>query len=29
MAAQMGESEDAVSALILEIVWKTRERLAA
>jgi len=29
MASQMGESEDAVSAAILEITWETRERLAA
>jgi hypothetical protein len=29
MASQMGESEDAVSAAILELVWETRERLAA
>jgi hypothetical protein len=29
MASQMGESEDAISAAILELVWETRERLAA
>jgi hypothetical protein len=28
MASQMGESEDAVAAAILELVWETRERLA-
>jgi DNA-directed RNA polymerase specialized sigma24 family protein len=29
MAAQMGESEDAISRTIVELVWETRERLAA
>lgn len=28
MAAQMGESEDATSRTIVELVWETRERLA-
>ena len=28
MAAQMGESENAISRTIVELVWETREKLA-